>query len=56
MTDFIVVNLIDNYLTNCVVVKLLFNNRVLYDLAVPCTELCPKFTNQSICPNQTAHR
>ena len=33
-------------MTDCVVVKLLFINLVLYDLAAPCTELCPKFTNR----------
>ena len=39
-------------MTDCVVVKLLFNNRVMYGLAALCTGLCPKFINQSIKENE----
>ena len=46
MTDCVNVKLID-YLPDCVVVKLLFNKRVLYGFGVPCKELCLKFTNPS---------
>ena len=49
MTDWVVVKLINyTFVTDCIVVKLLFNNWVLYGLAAPCTGLSPKFTNQSI--------